>query len=179
VLASDGVVLTNKHVVEGATAITATDVGNRHRYPVTVLGRDRTHDVALLALDGATGLFTAPLGDSSAVAVGDRVDAIGNADGRGGRPLRAAGTVAGLDQTVSAADDLTTRPELLTGLIQITAALHPGDSGGPLVNSLGQVVGIDTAAGDATAGAPHGQGYAIPINEALELSQQWSPTRGR
>src|ERR1700756_2989334 len=110
VLASEGVVLTNNHVVEGATAITATDVGNRHRYPVAVLGRDRTHDVALVALDGATGLFTAPIGASSAVAVGDRVVAIGNADGRGGRPPRAAGTVAGLDQTVSAADDLTRRP---------------------------------------------------------------------
>jgi len=151
--------------------------GNHRRYPVTVLGRDRTHDVALVGLDGATGLLTAPLGDSSAVAMGDRVVAIGNADGRGGRPLRAAGTIAGLDQTVSAADDLTRRPELLTGLIQITAALRPGDSGGPLVNSLGQVVGVDTAAGDATAGALHGRGYAIPINEALELTQQWSPTR--
>jgi S1-C subfamily serine protease len=146
---------------------------------VTVLGRDRAHDIALLALGGASGLSTAPLGDSSTVAVGDRVVAIGNAGGRGGRPLRAVGTITGLDQTVSAADDLTRRPELLTGLIQITAALRPGDSGGPLVNSLGQVVGIDSAASGAAAGAPHGQGYAIPINEALELSQQWSPTPGR
>jgi S1-C subfamily serine protease len=64
-------------------------------------------------------------------------------------------------------------------LIQISAALRPGDSGGPLVNSLGQVVGIDTAASGAAAGAPHGQAYAIPLNEALELSQQWSPTPGR
>jgi S1-C subfamily serine protease len=174
-----GVVLTNNHVVEGATAITATDVGNGRSYPVTVLGHDRVHDVALLALRGAHNLSIAPLGDSSDVDVGDPVVAIGNAGGRGGPPSRAVGRISGLNQTVTAADDLTSRPERLTGMIQIAAALRPGDSGGPLVNGSGQVIGVDTAASDSASGAPRGQAFAIPINVALQISGQWSQTSGQ
>jgi len=171
VIDAEGLVLTNNHVVDGASAITATDVGNHRSYPVSVLGRDRSHDIALIQLTGATALATAPLGDSSTVAVGERVMAVGNAGGRGGTPSRVAGNVTALNQTITAADDVTKRAERLTGMIAVAARVRPGDSGGPLVNSAGQVVGIDTAAGDSPTGT---DGFAIPINTALQISRQWS-----
>src|SRR5262249_52267922 len=83
---SDGLVRTNHHVAAGATAITVTDVANGRTYTATVLGYDRTHDIAVLRLKGASGLAVAPLGDSSTVKVGDAVVAVGNAGGVGGRP---------------------------------------------------------------------------------------------
>jgi S1-C subfamily serine protease len=163
----NGLVLTNNHVVEGASAISVTDIGNGRTYRASVLGYNTAHDIAVVHLRDASRLATAPLGDSSAVAVGDRVTAIGNAV----PPARAAGTVIGLNQMVSAADDLTRRPERLTGMIQIAAQLLPGDSGGPLVNSIGQVIGIDTAASDPVGGTPRGRGFAIPIDEALQIAK--------
>ncbi len=179
VLDSQGLVLTNNHVIEGATAIGATDVGNGRTYTVSVLGHDHRHDIALLRLGGASGLPTAPLGDSSQLAVGDKVVGIGNAGGKGGAPSRAPGTVTALNQTISASDDLTRRSELLTGLIQIAAPIRPGDSGGPLVSSLGQVVGIDTAANDSyrVERAQGGRGFAIPIDQALQVAQHMTRTR--
>ena len=176
VLDSQGLVLTNNHVIEGATAISVTDVGNGRAYDARVIGHDHRHDIALLALSGASGLATAPLGDSSQLGVGDTVVGIGNAGGKGGAPSRAPGTVTALNQTISASDDLTHRSELLTGLIQIAAPMRPGDSGGPLVNSLGQVIGIDTAATDSyrVERAGGGRGFAIPIDEALQIAHQSS-----
>ena len=170
VLNPRGLVLTNNHVVEYASSISATDA-NGHTYPATVLGRDRRHDLALLQLP-ATNLTAATLGDSSYLAVGDPVIAIGNAGGRGGIPSRAPGTVIALNETVSAGDDLTGRSERLTGMIEIAAAMRPGDSGGPLVNAAGQVVGVDTAGASGTQKSPGGQGFAIPIDEALQIAQQ-------
>lgn len=167
----DGLVLTNNHVVAAAATISATDVGNHRRYAASVAGRDPIHDIALLRLHNATGLIAAPLGDSSGVAVGDAIIALGNADGRGGRPSRVTGAVTALNQTVTAANDLTSRAERLYDLIEVSARLRPGDSGGPLINSTGQVIGVDTAAGGAP-GEPHG--YAIPIDDALQISRQWS-----
>lgn len=173
VLDSGGLVVTNNHVVEGAAAISATDIGNGRTYRARVLGHDRRHDIALVELGGATGLVAAPLGDSSQVAVGDNVVAIGNAGGRGGAPSRAPGTVTAINQTISAADDLTGRSERLTGVIQIAAPLRPGDSGGPLVNSTGQVVGIDTAGTQSyRMGTGGGQGFAISIDQVLATAQQ-------
>jgi S1-C subfamily serine protease len=114
------------------------------------------------------------LGDSSRIAPGDRVVGIGNAGGKGGVPSRAPGTVTALDQTVIAADALDSRSERLTGLIEITAPLRPGDSGGPLVDSAGQVIGIDTAAAaNNRADGRTGQGYAIPIDQALQIAQRF------
>jgi S1-C subfamily serine protease len=172
VVDSQGLVLTNNHVVEGATAISVTDVGNGQTYVASVLRHNHRHDVALLQLAGAGGLPTAPLGDSSQVAVGDKVVGIGNAGGKGGTPSRAPGTVTALNQIVRASDDLTRRSELLTGLIQIAAPIRAGDSGGPLVNSIGQVIGMDTAGSDSPrAQTPGGgQGFAIPIDEALQVA---------
>jgi S1-C subfamily serine protease len=173
VLSPFGEVLTNNHVIDGATSITATDVGNGHTYPATVVGYDRSHDLAVLQLQGASGLQTASIGDSSAVAIGDEIAAIGNAGGRGGTPSVAAGTVSALDQMVTVGDEITGSSQELAGLIQVAADVQPGDSGGPLVNTSGDVIGIVTAGSDGTRGRPSGgDGLAIPINDAIAISKQ-------
>ena len=141
VLSADGLVLTNHHVVAGATAIRVTDVGNGKAYDATVLGYDSTHDVAVLRLKGASGLTVAPLGSSSTVKVGDAVVAVGNAGGVGGTPSAVAGTVRALDQQITVRDELDGSAQRLTGLIQVDAAIAPGDSGGAVVNADGKVVG--------------------------------------
>ncbi|MBV8711712.1 MAG: trypsin-like peptidase domain-containing protein [Solirubrobacterales bacterium] len=173
VLSSTGEVLTNNHVINGATSITVTDVGNGQTYPATVLGYDSSHDIAVLQLRGASGLHTASIGDSNGVAVGDLIAAIGNAGGRGGTPSVAAGTVSALGQTATVSDDVTGSAEQLFGMIQVAADVQPGDSGGPLVNAAGQVIGIDTA-GSAGSRRQNGGniGLAIPINDAITISRQ-------
>ncbi|HKS52975.1 MAG TPA: trypsin-like peptidase domain-containing protein [Pseudonocardiaceae bacterium] len=174
VLSPSGEVLTNNHVISGATRISVTDVGTGRRYPATVTGYDRSHDIALLQVHGASGLPTAPIGDSSTVSVGDKVAAVGNAGGLGGSPSIASGTVTALDRTITASDGRDGSIQQLTGLIQIAANVVPGDSGGPLVNTAGQVVGIDTAAstGFRLESAARGKGFAIPINDALAITRQ-------
>ena len=176
VLTSNGEILTNNHVIEGATAIKVTDVGNGRTYTASVVGYDASHDVAVLQLQGASGLTVASLGDSSSVRVGDNVVALGNAGGKGGTPSVAAGTVTALGQSITASDQGSGVSEQLTGLIQTNAAIQPGDSGGSLVNAYGQVIGMDTAAsssfqfqGQASSGE---QAYAIPINEAVSIAKQ-------
>ena len=173
VLTSNGLVVTNNHVISGATRIRATDVGNGHSYTGVVLGYDRSHDVALVQLQAASGLATATLGNSSQVAVGDQIVGLGNAGGLGGTPSSAGGTVTALNQSITASDEGDGTSEQLTGLIQVNANIQPGDSGGALVDTNGHVIGIDTA---ASAGfnfqATGGQGYAIPINEAIGIARQ-------
>ena len=171
VLSPGGEVLTNNHVVEGATQITATDSGTGRTYPATVVGYDHNHDIAVLQLQGASGLPTAPLGNSSQVRVGEPVLAIGNAGGKG--LGRADGTVTAMGQTVVASDELTAS-EKLNGLIETNANIQPGDSGGPLVNDSGQIIAIDTAASDNHRGASRSgaEGFAIPIDTALSVARQ-------
>jgi S1-C subfamily serine protease len=173
VLTSTGEVLTNNHVITGATRITAVDIGNGRSYTASVVGYDRSHDLAVLALRNASGLTTAQLVDSSKVRTGDPVVAIGNAGGTGGTPNAADGHVTALDQSIVAGDDATGESERLTGLIQVDANVQPGDSGGPLVNSSGGVIGVDTAASQSMRSQNAGnQGFAIPINTALPIAQQ-------
>lgn len=171
VISPDGIVLTNNHVIAEASQITAYDIGNGKTYVGHVVGYDRTHDVAVVALQHASGLATVPLGDSSTVRVGQSVVTIGNAGGIGGTPTTAGGSVAGLDQRIRAGDELDNAFEQLTNLIEVDGSLQPGDSGGPLVTAQGKVVGMDTA---ASAGfsfqSSSGQGYAIPINQALSIA---------
>ncbi len=173
VLSPSGELLTNNHVISGATNITVTDIGNGRTYPATVVGYDRNHDVAVLQMQGAFGLQTASIGDSNAVAMGDVIAAIGNAGGVGGTPSIAAGTVSALDQAVTVSDDTTGSSEQLDGLIQVAANVAPGDSGGPLVNTAGQVVGVDTAGAGGSRFEPStSEGMAIPINDAIAISKQ-------
>ena len=171
VLSASGEVLTNNHVISGGISIDVTDVGNGQTYPATVVGFDRSHDVAVLQLQNASGLQTASIGDSSSVAVGDAIAAIGNAGGRGGTPSIVAGTVSGLGHAITVSDDIAGSAEHLVGMIQVTADLQPGDSGGPLVNAAGQVVGIDTAAATGSHSSD-AEGFAIPINDAIAITKQ-------
>ena len=173
VLTSDGIVLTNHHVVAGSTSITVTDIGNGNSYTAKVLGYDRSHDVAVLKLTGASGLQTAPLGNSANVAIADAVVAVGNALGKGGTPTAVPGTVTDLNQSITAQDSANGTSEQLTGLIQIDAPIQPGDSGGALVAADGTVVGIVTA-GSATASSQQTatQGFAIPMATAHQVAEQ-------
>jgi S1-C subfamily serine protease len=173
VISPSGTVLTNNHVVEGATAIRVTDIGNGRTYRATVVGFDKSHDVAVLKLQGASGLKTVNLGDSSSVKTGHKVVALGNAGGRGGTPSIAPGRVTGVNQSIRATDDSAGTTENLTGMISTDAGIVPGDSGGPLVNTFGQVVGIDTAGNGSTfqtSAATHG--FAIPIDRAESIAGQ-------
>jgi S1-C subfamily serine protease len=145
VLTPDGEVLTNHHVVQGATQISVVDVGNGKTYQASVVGYDDNHDIAVLKLKDASGLQTAKIGDSSSVKLGDQVVGIGNAGGVGGQPSYAAGKVTGLNQAITATDESGQDPENLTGLIATDANIQAGDSGGPLANTSAEVVGVDTA----------------------------------
>jgi S1-C subfamily serine protease len=175
VVTSSGEVITNNHVIDGATRITATDIGNGKTYTARVVGYDRTRDVAVLMLEGASGLKTVPLGDSSTVHVGASVVTVGNAGGVGGTPSAAAGSVSALNKAITAADDGAASSERLTGLIEVNGQLQPGDSGGPLVDASGDVVGMDTAASATSSfqsSSGNSNGFAIPINEVLTVAKQ-------
>ena len=177
VLTSNGEVLTNNHVINGATSLKVTDVGNGRTYTATVVGYDASHDVAVIQLQNASGLTTASLGDSSTVQAGDNVVALGNAGGKGGTPSVADGTVTALNQSITASDELSGVSEQLTGLIETNANIQPGDSGGSLVNAHGQVIGMDTAASSGTqfqsqSGQATEQAFAIPIDEAMSIASQ-------
>lgn len=173
VLTPSGIVLTNNHVIRGATTIRATDIGSGRTYSAIVVGYDRSSDVAVIQLQGASGLQTVPLGDSSTVTVGARVTALGNAGGAGGTPSVAAGSVTALGQTITASDVGGVNPERLAGLMQTDAAVRPGDSGGPLVNDAGQVIGMDAAASTGFADQQTAaQSFAIPIDSALTIARQ-------
>ena len=172
VISSSGVVLTNNHVINGETSMTATDIGNGHTYTATVIGYDRTQDISVVQLKGASGLQTVSLGDSSTASVGDSVDGIGNAGGTGGTPSDASGSITALGQDITASDASNGSSEQLTGLIQTNANIQPGDSGGPLVNAKGQVIGIDTAASSSfDLSSSSSNGYAIPIDHAVSIAR--------
>ena len=178
VLSPDGLVLTNNHVIDESTKVSATDIGNGRTYSATVLGYDNIHDVALLQLQGASGLATVKIASSPA-AVGQQVVAIGNAGGTGGAPSSASGTVIALHQDITASDALTHTSENLSDMIETDAAIQEGDSGGPLVNTAGAVIGMDTAALASFAFAQQGtQGFSIPIDRALAIAHAIEAGKG-
>ncbi len=171
-LSPNGDVLTNNHVINGATTVEIVNKGNNKRYKATVLGYDRTHDIAVVRASGASRLATAAIGDSSTVAIGDPVMALGNAGGLGGPPIKAPGKVSGLDKSISTSDELTGSTEQLSQLIQVAADIRPGDSGGPLIDADGRVVGVNTAASVSFKyQTPNGTGFAIPINDAMTIAK--------
>ncbi|MFL6084422.1 MAG: S1C family serine protease [Mycobacterium sp.] len=165
-----GVVLTNYHVVAGANTVTGT-VGGRD-YPADLVGYDRKHDIAVIQLRGAGGLPAAPIGDSGHVVVGEPTVGLGNARGVGAPLTHETGPVTALNRTVNAEDSLTGSSEEVNGLIEVAADVVPGDSGGPLVNSAGQVIGVVTAASVTYQMGPGGEGFAIPINDAMAVAGQ-------
>jgi S1-C subfamily serine protease len=174
VLTPSGLVLTNNHVIAQATSIEAVDVGDGQTYSARVLGYDERRDVALIQLEGASGLAAVTLGDSARVHVGGRVVTIGNAGGVGGTPAARSGTVLALNRAIVVSDEFDGSSEHLSQLIQIHGDLQPGDSGGPMVNGAGAVIGMDTAASTdfALSGPTTGQGFAIEIDAVKRIATQ-------
>jgi S1-C subfamily serine protease len=172
VLSPSGEVLTNDHVIRGATTVRVTDVGTGRSYSATVLGYDSVADVAVLELERAPELPAAAIGSSARVTVRQRVTAIGNAGGAGGAPTATSGRVTALNRSITVNDE-DGGLRRLSGLIETDVALEPGDSGGPLVDSAGRVIGINTASSGGSLRRPGvSQGYAIPIDRALRIATQ-------
>jgi S1-C subfamily serine protease len=168
IVTGDGEVLTNHHVVQGATDIEVTIQGHG-THTASVVGVSTTQDVALLKVSGVSNLPTATFADSATVEVGEPVVAIGNALGRGSLSVT-QGTVTALDQSITASDGGSA--EELSGLIEMNAPIAPGDSGGPLVNSAAQVIGMDTAGASAGRRAVSVAGYAIPSDTLVTVINQ-------
>ncbi len=169
-LTANGEILTNNHVIRGASTVTVVDPSTGKRYSGTVLGYSVTNDIAVVQVKGAH-FKTVALGNSSNVKVGQRVTAVGNAGGVGGTPSQAAGHVTAVGASIVASDE-SGLSEQLVGLIRTNANLQPGDSGGPLFNANGKVVGMDTAASQGFQFQNDAEGFAIPINRALALAKQ-------
>jgi S1-C subfamily serine protease len=171
ILTSSGEVLTNNHVVRGATSIRVS-VSGYGMFPAKVVGVDTANDVALIQLRGATALPTATFGDPTALEIGQQVVAIGNALGKGGTPTATVGSVTGLDRSITAHDQQG-GSEHLQGLIQTDALIRPGDSGGALADTSGQVVGLITAGRQSTEPTRGSTvGFAIPTDGALAIADQ-------
>jgi S1-C subfamily serine protease len=171
VLTSSGEVLTNNHVISGATTIKVTVPKTSHTYTARVVGYSVTSDVAVLQLQNASNLKTIST-SSAKLTVGASVTALGNAGGTG-TITSATGKVTGLGKTITAADE-SGASEQLVGLIETNAGIQPGDSGGPLENAKGQVVGMDTAASTGGFGGFQNvtatDAYAIPIAKAVSVA---------
>jgi len=169
IITSSGEVLTNNHVVDQSISISVTIAGRAGSYKAHVIGVSPAADVALIQIEGVSGLPTVTFADSSSVKVGDPVVALGNALGQGGTPALTQGQVTAVNQTITASQG-SGRSETLTGMIQSDANISPGDSGGALVNSAGQVIGMITAGeaqGFRTTVSPIG--YAVNTNSALTV----------
>jgi S1-C subfamily serine protease len=172
VLSGSGRVLTNNHVIRGATRIKVVVPGTQRSYTARVVGYDVSDDVAVLQASGASNLKKAAL-DTSTPAVGQVVTAVGNAGGTG-TLTSARGRITGLGRSISVSDDQG-GAERLSGLIETDAGLQPGDSGGPLMSG-GKVIGMDTAASTGGGFGPYAaastDGYAIPITKATKIAKQ-------
>lgn len=160
ITSSDGYILTNEHVVEGASEVQVTVVGYDKPFPAKVVGTDRELDLAILKIDAPKPLPTVALGDSDKTRVGEWVVAIGN-------PY-------GLDHTVTVGvvsakgRPIPVQDRIYKNLLQTDAAINPGNSGGPLLNLRGEVIGINTAVN----AEGQGLGFAIPINTAKEVMDE-------
>jgi putative serine protease PepD len=192
ILSSDGRILTNNHVISDASngdasiAVTFADGSSAN---ARVLGADPTHDLAMIAAQGRTGLKAAALGDSRSVAVGQSVVAIGSPEGLAGTVT--SGIVSATGRKVSVSSDTpgmrgnrlpfgdggASQSVTIADAIQTDASINPGNSGGPLLNLRGQVIGINFAittgsSGDGQGGSV-GLGFTIPINDAKSFASQY------
>jgi len=168
IISSDGVVLTNNHVINGATNIQVVLSTDNKSHPATLLGSDSNADVAVVKIQGVSNLPTVKLGRSSALKVGDDVVAIGNALALPGGPTVTTGIVSAIDRTIDAEN------ERLEHMIQTDAAINPGNSGGPLVNADGEVVGMNTAVSSDAQNI----GFAIAIDTVKPIADQLKTGKG-
>jgi S1-C subfamily serine protease len=172
IITSTGEVVTNNHVIAGATVITVTLYGQTKALPATLVDTDPNNDVALLQITGGANLPTVSYADSDNVQVGDGVVAIGNALGLSlSTPTVTQGIISAKGRTVTAGDSASAATETLTDMFQTDAAINPGNSGGPLVDSSGKVIGMNTAVAADTSGTSEAQdiGFAIPANKIQNL----------
>jgi serine protease Do len=161
IISSDGLILTNKHVVSDTSASYTVLLSNGDKYPAKVLARDPSQDLAVVKID-ANNLPTVQIGDSSNVQLGQTAIAIGNALGQFSNTV-SVGVISGLSRTVTASDQYSNvNQETIHNVIQTDAAINFGNSGGPLLNLRGEVIGINTA----IASGAQSIGFAIPINQA-------------
>ncbi len=167
----EGEVLTNNHVVEGATSIVVKLGGVGRSYPATVVGAAPSRDIAVLAVAGAEDLQPLPMAGSAELHPGSAIVVVGNQGP--GAPLASAGEVVGLGRRLAATDPVTEAPDDLLGMIEMNVPVQPGDSGGPVLNASGQVVGMTTAGEEIVDGlVPADAAYAIPIAAALGVAEQ-------
>jgi S1-C subfamily serine protease len=172
IITSNGLVLTNNHVIDRSTAIQVTIFGRSQTYTAHVVGAAPSSDIAVLQIEGVTGVPTVGFASSASANVGDAIVALGNALGRGGAPAVSQGTITALDQTITASAG-GGKSEQLSGMLQSDATIYPGDSGGPLVNSSGQVIGMITA-GDVQGfrSSASNVNYAIASDTLLSVVNQ-------
>ncbi len=171
IVSSDGYILTNKHVISGASTVTVVlDDGTTYEN-VNIVATDPLNDVAFLKIENVSDLTAATLGDSKTIAVGQQVIAIGNALGEYQNTVT-SGIVSGTGRSVVASDGSGTTTETLSDMIQTDAAINSGNSGGPLVNAAGEVIGINTA----TSTSAENMGFAIPISSVKGMLAQLTET---
>ncbi len=166
ILTSDGEVITNHHVVEGATEVKVTVMSTGDTYAAQVVGTDAKDDVAVLQLTNASGLATVTT-DTTGVTVGDTVTAVGDAGGSETTFSQADGKVTATDQHITTHNEDGSLGEKLTGLMEISSDVISGDSGGATYDDQGEVVGMTTA---ASTGSSDIVGYAIPISTVLQVA---------
>jgi len=168
IITPDGDVLTNAHVIAGATNIKVTLTTDNRTYDAVLLGADTTADVAVIKMQGASNLKTVTLGRSASMVVGDDVVAIGNALALPGGPTVTHGIISAVDRSIDADNGR------LEHLIQTDAAINPGNSGGPLANSAGEVIGMNTA----VAGQAQNIGFAIAMDTVKPIAEQLKAGKG-
>lgn len=161
IVSSDGLILTNKHVVLDKKADYTVITNDGKKYSAKVLALDPVQDLAIIKIESGKNLSTIKLGDSDSIQIGQGAIAIGNALGKFSNTV-SVGVVSGLGRTISASDSTGGFFETLEGIIQTDAAINLGNSGGPLINLKGEVIGVNTA----TAEGAQTIGFAIPINIA-------------
>lgn len=168
IVREDGIIVTNAHVISGASSVRVA-LRDGTTYPATVVGEDELNDLAVLRID-AKGLPTAPLGSSRGMLLGEWVIAIGNPYGfllGNSEPSVTAGVVSGVGRNLTGRGD---GPGVYVDMIQTDASINPGNSGGPLINAAGQVVGVNSSIYTPTGGSI-GLGFAIPIDRARRVAE--------
>jgi serine protease Do len=168
IVRADGVIVTNAHVVAGATQISVM-LRDGTTYPATAIGTDETNDLAVLKLK-ASGLLVAPLGDSDNLIVGEWAIAIGNPYGfmlGNSEPSVTAGVISGVGRNLVARGE---GPSAYFDMVQTDASINPGNSGGPLVSATGEVIGVNSSIYSTSGGGSIGLGFAIPINRARRVA---------
>ncbi len=159
IVSKDGYVMTNNHVIEGATSVSVVDSTGELYDNVKIIGRDPLNDIAFLKVSSNKDFTPAVLGNSATLRTGQQVVAIGNALGQYSHTVT-SGIISGTGRPVTASSTASGNTESLTDLIQTDASINHGNSGGPLVNMAGQIIGINTAIAEDA----NGIGFAIPVN---------------